>query len=125
MSRKNFMKRLFFKLFSWLFIFFCLHCSADCFQSDSDYISCPKTYIRSDQLFFHENAIFVQIHDVILEIKSIYTDEKGIFFEKVKQEECGNSQWKCTKLINGVPCNTCNWIWEGRCKICWRWRGED
>jgi hypothetical protein len=117
------MKYSLFKLFSWLFIFFCANCLADCCNHDSGFVACPKTYIEPDQILFRENAIFLQIADMLIQTESIKTDDQGIFFETINEEECGRMQWKCIKFIReGVRCNTCNWVWEGLCGTCWKWR---
>ena len=115
------MKHCFSKLLFILVVLFCVNCSADCNcpQDEMRFIPCPKTYVKPDQVDFYENAIFVQINDVIIQAESLSTDDQGIFFFKVKEKECGVSQWKCTnKGARGMPCDTCNWTWNSTCSVC-------
>ncbi len=83
------------------------------------FVSCPKTYIASDQIDFHENSIFVKINDVVLQTQSLNTDDDGIYFENVRDSDCGFAQWKCDKSLGrGLTCNACNWIWDNDCYAC-------
>ena len=115
------------KLLFMLLISFCVNCSAECDSSHAEihFITCPKTYVIPDQIDFHENGIFVRIHDFIIQTESLSTDAKGIFFENIKSNGCGPSQWKCKRRLDrGMICETCNWTWNFTCSYCGKEKKE-
>lgn len=100
---------------------FSIYSYADCDGCGDQvhFVSCPKTYVTSDQIDFYENFIFVKINNVIVQTQGLQTDANGIYFEKVRDSDCGFYEWKCTKLSGrGKACNTCNSIWDSTCYAC-------
>lgn len=122
------MKRYLAQLFVLLLPLCWGNCFANCRCPEDEirFIPCPKTYTTPDQVILHENGIFVRMNDCILQAESLSTDAQGIFFENVKDVECGAMQWKCKKPIYAdIPCNTCNWIWYNNCLTCGKARGVE
>lgn len=96
---EDIMKHSFSRLFFVLFVVLFSNCFADCSDCEARFIACPKTYVQPSQVYLYENAIIVQVQDMTMQAESLQSDDHGLFFDKVRDKDCGFGQWRCNNSI--------------------------